>query len=498
MEPSKYQSAIYAEYDDWTSNRNIFVTAGPGSGKSFTLLQLLKRTPINKKVIMTAFNVSIAKELSNKVPMRPGVKVATIHSTGFEVMRKNLYGKFKVMQEEGIKTYILAKDIIENPFKQFKNSGKKYAMYLFTIAKLYNLYRLNLSEKTEESLGKLADDYSVELIGENPLSDTIRVIDKLDDYNVRPHKETMIDFTDMLWFSYKYVNGEFFPKYDVVFVDEVQDLCPLQREMILRLRSSRGRFVVVGDEKQAIYSFMGSNLDSLKSFQNMDNTVSLPLSISYRFGKNIADFANTIFPGSVEGYDMNPVGVIRNGTLDEAQAGDFVICRNNLPLVESFLDMISMNKSSYIMGRDFGKELCNILDRVESLSELDDLLQKKYDELIERGVSKPFENKSYVALDEKVRIIRFVAIRKRYDIDELKAMFSELFTDRKNRDMITLSTIHKSKGLEADRVFWLAPELIPSKYARTELEMYQETCLKFVIITRAKKELIIVPGNMSL
>lgn len=59
-----------------------------------------------------------------------------------------------------------------------------------------------------------------------------------------------------------------------------------------------------------------------------------------------------------------------------------------------------------------------------------------------------------------------------------------------NNGGIKLSTIHKAKGLEADRVFFLDPELIPSPYALTELEQYNERCLEFVAITRAKKELV--------
>ena len=55
---------------------------------------------------------------------------------------------------------------------------------------------------------------------------------------------------------------------------------------------------------------------------------------------------------------------------------------------------------------------------------------------------------------------------------------------------VTLSTIHKSKGLEADNVYFLQPDLLPSKYAVTELALYAEKCLKFVAITRSRKNLI--------
>jgi len=64
--PSKYQIDIYHEYD--TTNSNLVIEAGPGSGKSHTILEMLKRTPIHKKSILVAFNKSIKEELEKKVP----------------------------------------------------------------------------------------------------------------------------------------------------------------------------------------------------------------------------------------------------------------------------------------------------------------------------------------------------------------------------------------------------------------------------------------------
>lgn len=58
-----------------------------------------------------------------------------------------------------------------------------------------------------------------------------------------------------------------------------------------------------------------------------------------------------------------------------------------------------------------------------------------------------------------------------------------------------LSTIHKAKGLENDRVFFLCPELIPSRFATQPWQYEQERNLKYVAITRAKRELIYVSGG---
>jgi superfamily I DNA/RNA helicase len=302
----------------------------------------------------------------------------------------------------------------------------------------------------------------------------------------------MIDFTDMLWLTHKLVDKSTFPKYDVVFIDEVQDLNPLQREMILNLISKGGRFVAVGDQKQAIYSFMGSSLESFKKLQNMPNTTVMPLSVSYRCASSIIEYANDIFPG-LEPFEGNPEGIIRKGSLSEIRSGDIVACRNNLPLVETFIDLLGEGRKSHIMGRDFGKSLSDLVDRINSVTELPELLHKKAKSLIERGVQKPMFHKSYIALKEKIDIINLLMKDHDYRLMDLKDLFNDLFVQNSNENGITLLTIHKSKGLESERVFIVGyHELLPSQYAKTPLEKYQEECLKYVAVTRAKKELVFV------
>ena len=53
-------------------------------------------------------------------------------------------------------------------------------------------------------------------------------------------------------------------------------------------------------------------------------------------------------------------------------------------------------------------------------------------------------------------------------------------------------TCHKSKGLEARRVFFYQKELIPSPYATSQQMLYAEKCLYYVAVTRAKESLIYI------
>ena len=71
-----------------------------------------------------------------------------------------------------------------------------------------------------------------------------------------------------------------------------------------------------------------------------------------------------------------------------------------------------------------------------------------------------------------------------------------LFSDTRNGNAVTLSTVHKAKGLEADNVFILLPEFLPFlRKDQQQWEIEQEYNLKYVAITRAKKNLYYV--NLS-
>ena len=108
---------------------------------------------------------------------------------------------------------------------------------------------------------------------------------------------------------------------------------------------------------------------------------------------------------------------------------------------------------------------------------------------MKKGVKNPMKTEKYEKADEKVAIL--LDLYDHFgDLDTVRSRIHEIFVANADSTGITLSTIHKSKGLEARNVYFLCPELLPSKYASTELELYAEKCLKFVGITRAKENLI--------
>jgi len=477
---SKFQKKIIKVYKKF--NCNIFIKAGPGSGKTFIITQLVKMTPRYKKGLITAFNKAIQEDLSKKIVL-PNMKVSTLHSLGLSILRYNKPDKYKITSS---KIWILCKMNLN--LLVFKDEGERNA-HLIIVCKLVDLFRMNLGS-TKEDLVNLSDQYNV-MASSAQINDAMYIVEKMGEYNEGMHEEFMIDFVDMIYLPVTMIRKRLFPKYDVVFIDEVQDLNPLQKRLVDNCIKPKGRFIAVGDEKQAIYSFMGSNLDSFNEFSEREDTKILPLSISYRCSKKIVDEANKVFPG-LKAHEEAPDGVVRNGDLSEAQDGDFIICRNNLPLVSAFIQLLKQNKKCYIMGKDYGTGLVLVLNKIKKhptfgvgrKAVLDEVKEK----LKEKGVTNPRSHPSYQKVFERTEILA-ILMTEFLSINKVEEIIEELFSDGEDGG-IRLSTIHKSKGLEADKIFFLNRELIPSEYAVTELELYQEKCLKFVAVTRAISELI--------
>ena len=78
--------------------------------------------------------------------------------------------------------------------------------------------------------------------------------------------------------------------------------------------------------------------------------------------------------------------------------------------------------------------------------------------------------------------------------DELIEKISNIFSDRK-KGGISLSTVHKAKGLEAENVYIACRELMPSSRAKKDWEIRQEYNLMYVAYTRAKDILGFIDGK---
>src|ERR1035437_9014767 len=132
--------------------------------------------------------------------------------------------------------------------------------------------------------------YDINFLPEE-LLDIVQVIKRIEIYNRSlTKKHNYIDYVDMIHIPI--TNHKIkLPQFDFIMVDEAQDNNNCQHRFIQRLLGPKARTVYCGDEFQCIYSFMGSDINSFQKLQERENTVTLPLSVSYRCSKSVVEVA---------------------------------------------------------------------------------------------------------------------------------------------------------------------------------------------------------------
>lgn len=240
-----------------------------------------------------------------------------------------------------------------------------------------------------------------------------------------------------------------------------------------------------------INAFAGSDVESFNKLKNESNTVNLPLTVSYRCPKNIVKFAQRYVP-EIQYNENAEDGLIRMDVeLSELKGGDMILCRYISPIVKLYIELLDDNVKCFIKGSEVGENLLSLIENTSSdeicgengiLFELDKFLLDYVNNNNDNDVKNTL---NYNNLKDEIECIEILS-RKLTSRDELTNKINEIFIKNEEEGII-LSTIHKSKGLEADNVYILYDYLTPSRYAKLDWELKQEDNLKYVSYTRAKK-----------
>ena len=480
--PSRYQKAIFEFVESGTGHGVVEAVAG--SGKTTTIVKALEYTDPDSKVGFVAFNRHIAKELASRAPEH--VHVSTLHSLGYSNIR-NAFGNVTV---EPRKLWHIVADTAEKVagnyqvFDTLQANGQP-------IMRLVSLCKANLLEPTPENLEWIADRWNVET---NGITETVHHLVKLV-YEKSIEQTDVIDYDDMIFFSA--IGTVPCERFDVLFIDECQDLNKAQIAMALRSVNDAGRIIAVGDRWQSIYGFRGADVDAIPNvIEALDATV-LPLSISYRCPKSHVQLAQRLVP-QIEAADDAKEGTIGDVTefslYGLVEPGDLVLCRTNAPLVGPAFGLIRQGVKAVILGRDIGKGLMDLVKKVQKKYKvygLDDTLGRLA-EYVDgevrklRAAKKAMRAQTLVDQEETI-----LALANGCDtVAQLQRRTEQVFSD--DAKGVVFSTVHKAKGGEADKVFILRPDLMPHPKAEAAWEQQQERNIKYVALTRSKNELYFV------
>ena len=137
------------------------------------------------------------------------------------------------------------------------------------------------------------------------------------EYEEFKRKRCLLDFGDLLQKFYELLNkkeviDDIQSRYKVAFVDEFQDCSPLQVKSFERLSELMKKSVWVGDIKQAIYGFRGTNteliksvIDKVKEEKNKDGNKLDRLENCWRSNETIVTLVNNIFCEKVFKGELN-------------------------------------------------------------------------------------------------------------------------------------------------------------------------------------------------
>ena len=377
-ELSNYQLAII----DFIRNGqgNLVVEASAGSGKTYTLMKCVEEIPGDKNILLSAFNRDIATVLKRKAKDMFNVNVSTLHGLGLQMLQRNFPNEDLILDEFKYKSYLNTNIKSLSSINTYSLSKRDFARYMSNIEAFINFGRCYLCE-TVKDLEFIEDRYDIAII-----ADEKEVALDILEYGKK--NLSQIDYTDMIWLPNVLYCKPLGMLYDWIILDEAQDLSVCQREIVVKCRKINTRMLFFGDSEQSLYSFASSDPESFKRLKELPNTTSLPLSISYRCAKNIVDFAQKIVP-TIEANNDGREGEIKYDVgLDEIQDGDMVLCRNNAPLMQVYVDFIKQGKKCFIRGKDIGLNLKNMVKRTgievlnKSLQE-DGVFVRLYDTLFD-------------------------------------------------------------------------------------------------------------------
>ena len=235
------------------SGPTLVIAAGPGTGKTFTLIQRMAHVLQNgeaspEELLAVTFTNRAAQEMKERLAKLLNCddtaldsRVMTLHAFGHAILKK--YGK----NSDGSETFFVAdedtrKEILNETIKHKKDTIENVSAG--ELLERISLWRqTNSNGDAEDSpLASIADDYVTGL-----------------------RERGAIDYDDLLLLPIRMLDERENVLREVqrstrfLFVDEHQDLNPLQIELLKRLYRPDACITVIGDPDQSIYGFRGAN-----------------------------------------------------------------------------------------------------------------------------------------------------------------------------------------------------------------------------------------------
>jgi superfamily I DNA/RNA helicase len=515
--PSPQQAA----YFDWLQNGrgSAIMEAVAGAGKTTTLIEGAER--MVGSVTFVAFNNKIAREIGEKLVARghqtygrSGKAARTFHSVGFKMLRET-FPQAPWARDPKDAQYLTDKKVIRICEKLiFEKQRRDLEGLEAAVASMVGMAKnrgigVFCAIDDEHEWRQMVDHFALDEALPEGKEDMVPQLIKMAQICLKRSTEQFmdcIDYDDMIYLPLVR-NLRVKWQSDWVLIDEAQDTNPTRRAIAKKMLRPGGRLVAVGDPHQAIYGFTGTDNNSLEQIAEEFGCRRLPLTVTYRCPKAVVRVAHN-YVDHIQAHESAPEGTVEHyqyaDVLDHVQLGDAVLCRFNKYLVSLVFRLIRGGVAAKIEGRAIGSGLVKLATRWKSIKTLN-ALEAKLTEHNEREIAKAKvrdDDRKIDELNDRHETMQVLIERAREQglstVAELSTMIMSIFEDAERlgdtSKIVTLCSVHRSKGLEWERVHVLGlNEVMPARCSRAWQEA-QELNLQYVAVTRAKSELHIVGG----
>lgn len=268
----------------------VLVLAGPGSGKTFTIIQRIKYLIQNcntdpSTILVITFSKSAAVELKTRFDNSVDnefypVNFGTFHSVFYHIIKDtNHFSNLNVITTPQKRKFI--KSIIKNH-------------------SIFDIYEQDLLDAIITNIASFKNNGGLNWNEDNLMTEEQFML-IYEEYQQILYSQRMIDFEDMMIRCHELLRNNqkilsyYREKFKSVLIDEYQDINTIQYEIIKLLAYPNNNIFAVGDDDQAIYGFRGSKPEIMQLFQNdFTNAKIMKLITNYRSSRNIIDLADII------------------------------------------------------------------------------------------------------------------------------------------------------------------------------------------------------------
>jgi F-box protein 18 (helicase) len=472
--------AITQEQRAIVESRSTFlkVNAFAGSGKTTTLGAYARARPA-RRMLYLAFNKSIQLEASRKFPSN--VKPVTSHALAFPKFGSRYSNSGKLTDRLRVNQVVDALGLKEYP--------EHFKLYVSDVC-LKVLNRYIASDAAEIGI-RHAEGL---IIPESGIlaSDIVSFTKKLWDRMCDPTDAGVGMVHDGYLKLYQISNPRL--PFDTILFDEAQDANPVTAKIV---ESQDCEKVIVGDGHQSLYGFRGAT----NAMHRFAATETLYLTRSFRFGQQIADVANYVL-STFKGERRTIQGTSRTAQIGFFHPGyqHTVIARTNATLFEEAAAALAAKRNIHFVGGIAGYRIQDIMDAYHLWAKNVDRIENPY--LRSFGEFDRMCDYAIAVDDKELKSLIHVVRKHSSKIPRMVERIRSGATEEPAIAHVMLTTAHKAKGLEWDKVR-LADDFVklvddygqPRKIDASEEE---EINIVYVAATRAKTHLQPFPELQTL